>query len=76
MTVDGAVDAKKRGIPLKDVMVTDCVTVEMDTPAQELMPIMAETAYPVAVLDDSGKLKGIIVRGSLLAGLARLEVEE
>ncbi|KAF1078654.1 glycine betaine/L-proline ABC transporter ATP-binding protein [Methanogenium sp. MK-MG] len=75
VTVDGAVEAKKREIPLRDVMVTDSPTVELDTPAQELMPIMAETAYPVAVLDTEGRIKGLIVRGSLLAGLARLEVE-
>ncbi|GAB7015159.1 quaternary amine ABC transporter ATP-binding protein [Methanogenium cariaci] len=75
VTVEGAVEAKKREIPLRDVMVTDSPTVRLDTPAQELMPIMAETAYPVAVLDDEGRIKGFIVRGSLLAGLARLEVE-
>ena len=75
VTVDGAVEAKKREIPLREVMITDSPTVEPDTPAQELMPIMAETAYPVAVIDSERKLKGIIVRGSLLAGLARLEVE-
>ncbi len=75
VTVDGAVEAKKREIPLREVMIIDSPTVEMDTPAQALMPIMAETAYPVAVLDSERKLKGIIVRGSLLAGLARLEVE-
>jgi len=75
VTVDGAVEAKKREIPLRDVMITDTPTVLLDTPAQELMPIMAETAYPVAVLDIEGRIKGIIVRGSLLAGLARLEIE-
>ncbi len=75
VTVDGAVEAKKREIPLRDVMVTDSPTVLLDTPAQELMPIMAETAYPVAVLDTEGRIKGFIVRGSLLAGLARLEIE-
>ena len=75
VTVEGAVEAKKQGLPLKDVMITDSLTVEPDTPAQELMPIMAETHYPVAVLDSERKLKGIIVRGSLLAGLARLEVD-
>ena len=75
VTVDGVVDARKRDLPLREVMMTDTPTVEPDTPAQELMPIMAETAYPVAVLDSERKMKGIIVRGSLLAGLARLEVE-
>ena len=75
VTVDGAVEAKKREIPLRDLMITDTPTVLLDTPAQELMPIMAETAYPVAVLDIEGRIKGIIVRGSLLAGLARLEIE-
>jgi len=75
VTVDGAVEAKRREIPLRDMMITDTPTVLLDTPAQELMPIMAETAYPVAVLDGDGKIKGFIVRGSLLAGLARLEIE-
>ncbi len=75
VTVDGAVEAKKRDIPLREVMITDSLTVEPDTPAQELMPIMAETHYPVAVLDSERKIKGIIVRGSILAGLARLEVD-
>jgi glycine betaine/proline transport system ATP-binding protein len=75
VTVDGAVEAKRRDVPLKEVMVTDSPTVLLDTPAQELMPIMAGTAYPVAVLDSERKIKGIIVRGSLLAGLARLEVD-
>ncbi len=75
VTVDGAVEAKRRDVLLKEVMVTDSPTVLLDTPAQELMPIMAGTAYPVAVLDSERKLKGIIVRGSLLAGLARLEVD-
>jgi glycine betaine/proline transport system ATP-binding protein len=75
VTVEGAVEAKRREVPLKEVMVTDSPTVLLDTPAQELMPIMAETAYPVAVLDSEKRIRGIIVRGSLLAGLARLEVE-
>ena len=75
ITVDGAVEAKRREIPLRDMMITDTPTVLLDTPAQELMPIMAETAYPVAVLDGEGRIKGLIVRGSLLAGLARLEIE-
>ncbi len=75
VTVDGAVEAKRREIPLRELMITDTPTVLLDTPAQELMPIMAETAYPVAVLDNEGRIQGIIVRGSLLAGLARLEIE-
>jgi len=75
ITVEGAIEAKKEGLPLKDVMITDSLTVEMDTSAHDLMPIMAETPYPVAVLDSERKIKGIIVRGSILAGLARLEVD-
>ncbi|HDQ08222.1 MAG TPA: glycine betaine/L-proline ABC transporter ATP-binding protein [Methanoculleus sp.] len=75
ITVEGAIEAKKQGLHLKDVMITDSLTVEMDTSAHDLMPIMAETPYPVAVLDSERKIKGIIVRGSILAGLARLEVD-
>ena len=41
-----------------------------DASVQDVMPLLAADRDPVAVVDDADKLLGIIVQGSLLAGLA------
>jgi len=51
-------------------------TVGMDTPLEEIMPLMVDLHVPVAVVDDNGKLVGIIVRGSILAGITAKDQEE
>jgi glycine betaine/proline transport system ATP-binding protein len=40
------------------------------TPAQDLFGIMADLPYPLAVVDEGNKFKGVIVRGTLVAALA------
>jgi glycine betaine/proline transport system ATP-binding protein len=35
-----------------------------------MFQVLAETSYPVAVVDEAGRLKGVVIKGSLLAGLA------
>jgi glycine betaine/proline transport system ATP-binding protein len=40
-----------------------------DTPLQDVMPVMVDNRFPVAVIDDSGIFQGMIVRGSIIAGL-------
>ncbi|GAK09067.1 glycine betaine/L-proline ABC transporter ATP-binding protein [Geomicrobium sp. JCM 19038] len=47
--------------------------VEMDTPVNDVIELTAETSYPIAVLED-GKLRGIIIRSSILAALSGKEV--
>lgn len=41
------------------------------TPIRELLEVASDTKCPLAVVDDGEKLLGIIVRGSMLAALAR-----
>lgn len=48
----------------------DAVTVNPHTPAMEIIPIMAQLPYPLAVVDDAQRLRGVIVRGLLLGALA------
>jgi glycine betaine/proline transport system ATP-binding protein len=55
---------------LSPIICTDLKTVLPDTPAQDLFPIMHDLAYPLAVVDSSNRLKGVIVRGTLIAALA------
>jgi len=40
-----------------------------DTPASELFPLLAESS-PVAVVNAERRLKGVIVKGTLLAALS------
>jgi glycine betaine/proline transport system ATP-binding protein len=55
---------------LETIIVRDIPTVAIDTVANQLFPILAEIDYPLAVVDGQHRLKGIIVRGALLASLS------
>jgi glycine betaine/proline transport system ATP-binding protein len=41
-----------------------------DAPLRDLVPVLAETPMPAPVVDERGKLLGVVVRASLLRGLA------
>lgn len=41
-----------------------------DTALAEILDVMAYTQIPIAVVDEQNKLKGVLVRGSVIAGLA------
>ena len=56
---------------LDDILIKDVPTVAPDTPVNDLIPLIADSKYPVAVVEDDGRLAGIIVRGVVLAGLVR-----
>ncbi|ABW68568.1 quaternary amine ABC transporter ATP-binding protein [Desulfosudis oleivorans] len=71
VTADTAAEAAGRGDPtLEKIVNTDIETVALDTPAVEIIPLLARLPYPVPVVDEAGRLKGVIIKGSLLAGLS------
>ncbi|SMP49986.1 quaternary amine ABC transporter ATP-binding protein [Desulfonatronum lacustre] len=71
VTADEASEATKRGeTELHHIMQTDFVSVPPDTPAADLIPIMANLPHPLPVVGTDGRLMGVIIRGSLLAALA------
>jgi glycine betaine/proline transport system ATP-binding protein len=47
-----------------------------DAPLQDIMPVIADSKYPLAVVDENNKLLGMVVRGSLIAGLAERGVSQ
>jgi glycine betaine/proline transport system ATP-binding protein len=55
---------------LRKIMTTDITTVKPDTPSQELFGILYDLPTPLAVVDDKNHLKGVIIRGHLLAAIA------
>ena len=71
VSADAAANLAARGEEqLADAICTDIKTVFPATPAQDLFNIMAELPYPLAVVDEANKFKGVIVRGTLVAALA------
>jgi len=71
VSADAAAILAQRGEgSLTEAICTDIKTVYPETPAQDLFTIMAELPYPLAVVDEANKFKGVIVRGTLVAALA------
>ena len=67
--VDDTIEAIKEKKSLIDILKQDYLTTTPDTFMQDLIPMAAETNYPIAVIDEDNKLLGIIVRSTILAGL-------
>ncbi|MFO8090026.1 MAG: glycine betaine/L-proline ABC transporter ATP-binding protein [Desulfatiglandaceae bacterium] len=70
VTAVDASEALKRGEKsLENIITEDFQRVSPDAQAIELFPVLAETSYPVAVVDEEDRLLGVIIKGSLLAGI-------
>lgn len=69
VTIDDAVKAVEEKKSLREILRDDYYTTTPETFVQELIPMAVNTRYPIAVIDDSKKLMGIIVRVSVLSGL-------
>ena len=67
---DAAELAEKGQRELDGIIQNDVPTALPDTPLAELLDVMAYTKIPLAVVDEENKLKGVLVRGSVIAGLA------
>lgn len=68
LTIDAALEAVKKNKWVEDMLTQDYDTTTETTPLSELIGVAAETKYPIAVVQDN-KLRGIIVRVSILSGL-------
>lgn len=72
--VDDVTEARKTGATLEEIIKRDIPSVNPDTPVTEIIPLVAESGIPIPVIDEENKLKGIIIKGSVLAALSRMEV--
>ncbi len=70
---DDAYEALQQGVgTMPDIIIRDVEKVSPDTPIQDIFTTSLEQHYPVAVVNDSNKLLGVIDRTSLIAGLANI----
>ncbi len=71
ITADLALEARKAGIiSLQEIKLLDVPVHNESVLVQDILPIIAESKVPVAVIDNEQRLIGIIIRGSVLAALA------
>lgn len=69
VTVDDAIQAAKEKKTLADILKNDFHTTGPEAYIQDLIDKAVDSKYPIAVVDENGKLVGIIVRVSVLSGL-------
>ncbi len=67
--VEDAVKMQKKGGDrnLESIVVSDVPRTLPDTPIVELLPLVMESQYPIAVVDDEGRLQGLVMRSSVIA---------
>ncbi|WP_017187115.1 quaternary amine ABC transporter ATP-binding protein [Alkalibacillus haloalkaliphilus] len=70
VTAEDARKAREEGVSqLSSIMKDDMPTVDLDTSIQDIFNVIHDAPVPVVVTED-GKLRGVIVRGAVIAALA------
>ncbi len=70
ISLDDTLEAIREKKSLIDIIKKDYYTAHPEDYVSDLIPKAAHTKYPIAVLDEEEKFLGIIVRVSVLSGLA------
>jgi len=71
VTLDDTIGAVKTGKTLSDILKADIPIVAPDAPLSDILSLIVDSQYPMAVVDENGRLHGVISRASILAALAR-----
>ncbi len=70
VTANQASDAIKEKKSIEEVMTKDVPTVSKDTFLNDLFESMFSANVPLAVVDDQGRLQGIVVKGAVMGAMA------
>jgi len=71
VTLDDTIEAVKTGKGIPDILITAIPIVAPDASLGDIITLIVEGPYPVAVVDETDRLRGVISRGAILAALAR-----
>ncbi|MEZ5334306.1 MAG: glycine betaine/L-proline ABC transporter ATP-binding protein [Methanolobus sp.] len=74
--VDDAARAAKEKKAIRDVLISEVLSVKPDVPVRDIIPMMSGCTCPLAVVNENKKLIGVIVRGSILGALAIKEDDQ
>lgn len=70
VTIDDAIQANKEHKALRDIIRKDYESTDPEAYLQDLFSKATESKFPIAVVDESNKFLGIILRVSVLAALS------
>jgi glycine betaine/proline transport system ATP-binding protein len=71
VTLSGALQARSGGLSsVSSVILRDVGHVERDVSVSEIIGSAADISFPLAVLDDRGRLEGIVSRAAILSGIS------
>lgn len=76
LTADAAIEARKKELPLSEVIDRDVRTVSKDTIITDILPLIYDSSAPIAVTDDNNRLLGVIIRGRVIEALANISDED
>lgn len=69
LTISEAIRALRQGLSVGEVMAHNVETTTEDALVADILPIAAETLYPIAVTDEEQRLRGIVTKASVLSSL-------
>ena len=69
LTLADAMRAKREKLDLTEMIIKDVPSAGLDASVEDIMPLSAESPYPLAVLDEGGRLQGIVTKASVLSSL-------
>ncbi|RXA17252.1 glycine betaine/L-proline ABC transporter ATP-binding protein [Methanosarcina sp. MSH10X1] len=72
LMISDVVEALKSKRSLESI-VREVPSIPPEMPLYEIIPLIADSDYPLPVVDEKRKLKGIIIRGTVLGALAMSE---
>ncbi|GIP17922.1 glycine betaine transport ATP-binding protein OpuAA [Paenibacillus montaniterrae] len=70
VSAEDASNAIKEGQKLEELIQQDVPEIAPDTVLNELFELMGNSRLPVAVVDSNRRLKGVVIKGAVLAALA------
>jgi glycine betaine/proline transport system ATP-binding protein len=69
ITLDAAFRVRAGEITFEEALINDMPSTTADTQISDLIPIASHAKFPIAVLDDKGRLQGIISKAAILTSL-------
>ena len=69
ITIDNAIKAIRENLTLSEVMINELIRTSKDAVLSDIMPMAAETKFPIAVVDENDQFEGIVTKASVLSSL-------
>lgn len=69
ITLDDAFRVRAKELSFADALIRNVPTTTQDTQIADLIPLASEARYPIVVLDEQGRLEGIISKAAILTSL-------